>query len=37
MILRAVAILVLIATLIVPAAAQERVTVVTQRLVGNGA
>lgn len=37
MILRVAAILVLIANLIVPAAAQERVTVVTQRLAGNGA
>ena len=37
MILRAAAILVLIANLIMPAAAQERVTVVTQRLVANGA
>ena len=37
MILRATAILVLIANLIAPAAAQERVTVVTQRLAANGA
>ncbi len=36
MILRAVAILFLVANLIAPAAAQERVTVVTQRLIGNG-
>jgi NitT/TauT family transport system substrate-binding protein len=36
MILRAAAILVLIANLIAPAAAQERVTVVTQRHAGNG-
>lgn len=37
MILRAAAILVFIATLIVPAAAQERVQVVTQRQIANGA
>jgi NitT/TauT family transport system substrate-binding protein len=36
MILRAVAILVVITTLIAPAAAQERVNLVTQRLAGNG-
>jgi NitT/TauT family transport system substrate-binding protein len=37
MILRAFAILVLIASTVSPAAAQERVVVVTQRLAGNGA
>ena len=37
MILRSFAILVLIANFIAPAAAQERVTVVTQRLAANGA
>jgi NitT/TauT family transport system substrate-binding protein len=36
MILRAAAVLVFIANLAAPAAAQERVTVVTQRLAGNG-
>jgi NitT/TauT family transport system substrate-binding protein len=36
MILRAAAILVAIATLVAPAAAQERVSVVTQRLAANG-